>query len=317
MAKVTTDRADMTVLSCCPGLPVYPFPCGAGLTVMPGQHRFADRRRSAPEGAMSTLIWVAVVGLSLFATACWAGPPPTSGPSTAYSKTAPPAPTGFDNVSNGVADDPTHQADQAKFEEFEAISDGLGPLYNAQSCRECHQNPVSGGPSQVLELRVGHKGPDGTFQNPEIPINGGSVIIKGRTLVNQRAICPNAAYPTTDIQERVPDSENIRTFRISVNLLGDGFVEAVDDSTRLQISPKQCHKDHGRICGLVLYVPVVESPAVTRVGRFRWKNQHSSLLSFAGAAYLNEIGITNALFPEEVTDLCNTVAEPNNKPEAD
>jgi hypothetical protein len=29
------------------------------------------------------------------------------------------APTGFDNKSNGVADDPTHQADQTKFEEVE------------------------------------------------------------------------------------------------------------------------------------------------------------------------------------------------------
>jgi CxxC motif-containing protein (DUF1111 family) len=257
---------------------------------------------------MNTFIGVAAFSLSLFCTGCSAGPPLT-----------PPnqAPTGFDNKSNGVADDATHQADQASFEQFEAIADGLGPLFNAQSCRECHQNPVSGGASQVLELRVGHKGRDGTFQNPDIPINDGAEIIKGRTLVNQRAICPNAAFPTTDIQERVPDSENIRTFRISVNLLGDGFVEAVDDSTLIEISRKQCHKDRGQICGLALYVPVLESPGVTRVGRFGWKNQHASLLSFSGDAYLNEIGITNRLLPDEVTDLCNTVAEPNDKPGAD
>jgi CxxC motif-containing protein (DUF1111 family) len=254
---------------------------------------------------MNTLVGVAVFSLSVFGTACSAGPPPTQ------------APTGFDDKSNGVADDATHQADQAKFEEFEAIPDGLGPLFNAQSCRECHQNPVSGGASQVLELRVGHKGPDGSFQNPDIPINGGSAIISGRTLVNQRAICPNAAFPTTDIQERVPESENIRTFRISVGILGDGFVEAVDDSTLIEISRKQCHKDRGRICGLVLYVPIVESPGVTRVGRFGWKNQQASLLSFSGDAYLNEMGITNTLFPDEVTDLCNTAAEPNDKPGAD
>jgi CxxC motif-containing protein (DUF1111 family) len=257
---------------------------------------------------MNTFIGVAAVSLSLFGTACSAGPPVT--PATQ-------APTGFDNKTNGVADDATHQADQASFEQFEAIADGLGPLFNAQSCRECHQNPVAGGASQVLELRVGHKGRDGTFQNPDIPINDGAEIIKGRTLVNQRAICPNAAFPTTDIQERVPDSENIRTFRISVNLLGDGFVEAVDDSTLIEISRKQCHKDRGQICGLALYVPVLESPGVTRVGRFGWKNQHASLLSFSGDAYLNEIGITNRLLPDEVTDLCNTVAEPNDKPGAD
>ena len=65
------------------------------------------------------------------------------------------APTGFDGKSNGMVDDATHQADQAKFDETEDLGDGLGPLYNAQSCRECHQNPVSGGASQVSELRVG------------------------------------------------------------------------------------------------------------------------------------------------------------------
>ena len=72
-------------------------------------------------------------------------------------------------------DDPTHAADQARFEETEAISDGLGPLYNAQSCRECHQNPTSGGSSQVNELRAGHRGADGKFQDPEISIARGTV----------------------------------------------------------------------------------------------------------------------------------------------
>ena len=207
--------------------------------------------------------------------------------------------------------------DQANFEHFEAISDGLGPLFNAQSCRECHQSPVTGGASQVTELRVGHKGPDGKFENPEIPINHGSEIIKGRSLVNQRAICPNAAFPAVEIRERVPDSETIRTFRTSLGILGDGFVEAVDDSTLINISNRQCKQDNGKICGLIVRVPILESPGETRVGRFGWKSQHASLLSFSGDAYLNEIGITNRLFPDEVTNLCNTVTEPNDRAGAD
>src|SRR2546427_6906183 len=113
------------------------------------------------------------------------------------------APTGFDNRSNGVVDDSTHQADQAPFDEVEAIDDGLGPLYNAQSCRECHQNPTSGGPSQITEMRVGHLGPDKHFRNPEIPIAHGAETITGRSLVNLRAICPSGAFPNTEIQERV------------------------------------------------------------------------------------------------------------------
>jgi CxxC motif-containing protein (DUF1111 family) len=229
----------------------------------------------------------------------------------------PEAPSGFDNRSNGLVDDATHTADQVKFDEIEQISDGLGPLYNAQSCRECHQNPTSGGSSQVSELRVGHNGPHGEFVNPDIPIARGTEIIKGRSLVNDRAICPNATFPSTEIQERVPDSEKIRTFRVSLNLLGDGFVEAVPDQTFVDLAKEQCKKNHNKICGQVLYVPVVEAPGQTAVGRFGWKDQQASLLSFSADAYLNEMGITSRLQPDEVTNLCNTVSEPNNTPGAD
>src|SRR2546429_347305 len=228
----------------------------------------------------------------------------------------PEAPAGFDNKSNGLVDDATHTADQVKFDEIEQISDGLGPLYNAQSCRECHQNPTSGGSSQVSELRVGHRGPGGKFQNPEIPIARGTEIIKGRTLVNDRAICPNAAFPSTEIQERVPDSENIRTFRVSLNVLGDGFVEAVPDQTFVDLAKDQCRKNH-KICGQVLYVPILEALGQTGVGRFGWKDQHASLLSFSADAYLNEMGITTRLFPDEVTKLCNAASEPNDLPDPD
>jgi CxxC motif-containing protein (DUF1111 family) len=224
------------------------------------------------------------------------------------------APTGFDNESNGMVDDATHQADQKAFETVLQIPEGLGPLYNAQSCRECHQNPVSGAASQASELRVGHLGPDGRFRNPEIPINHGAEVIKGRSLVNDRAICPNAAFPTTEIQERVPDAETIRTTRMSLDLLGDGFVEAVADQTFVDLARQQCKASHGKICGQILYVPIVEAPGQMGVGRFGWKDQHASLLSFAADAYLNEMGITNPLQPDEVTNLCNTVSEPNNKP---
>jgi CxxC motif-containing protein (DUF1111 family) len=268
---------------------------------------------------MKSLMGVALFGLTLFLVACSTNPRPIPAGSTAHAKltqSLSEAPTGFDNKSNSVVDDQTHRSDQANFEQFEAISDGLGPLFNAQSCRECHQSPVTGGVSQVTELRVGHKSADGKFQNAEIPINHGTEIIRGRSLVNQRAICPNAAFPNVEIQERVPDSETIRTFRTSLGILGDGFVEAVDDSTLIGISHKQCKQD-GKICGLIVRVPVLESPGTTRVGRFGWKSQHASLLSFSGDAYLNEIGITNRLFPDEVTNLCNTAAEPNDKAGAD
>src|ERR1700731_586627 len=229
----------------------------------------------------------------------------------------PEAPTGFDNKTNGTVDDITHQADQVKFEGVEKPSDGLGPLYNAQSCAECHQNPVSGGASQVTELRVGHQGADGHFRTPDIPIAHGAEVVTGRSLVNDRAICPNAAFPDKEIQERVPETETIRTFRLSLNLLGDGFVEAVADQTLIDLAAQQCKSSHRKICGQVLQVPIVEAPGQMSVGRFGWKDQHASLLSFAGDAYLNEMGITNRLQPTEVTNICNSASEPNDPPGPD
>lgn len=223
----------------------------------------------------------------------------------------PEALTGFDDQSNGFSDPTRRTADQKFFEEVEHIApDGLGPLYNAQSCRECHQTPVSGASSQVAELRVGHLDAHGIFQNPAIPINDGATVITDRTLVNDRAIC-------AQIQEHVPDSEKIRTTRLTTNILGDGYVEAIPDETLLKIRKHQCRATHGKICGQAVNVPVPESEGPDRIGRFGWKDQHASLLAFAGDAYLNEMGITNAQQPTEVTTVCNppvTTTVPNTDP---
>lgn len=261
-------------------------------------------------GALSLTVSVLTLAACGVTTPSQPFHPPEPGPSAAE------APSAFDNKSNGLVDDSTHAADLTTFDGVEEIGDGLGPLYNAQSCRECHQNPTSGGPSQITELRVGHLGPDGAFRNADIPIARGQVVISGRTLVNDRAICPNAAFPDSEIQERVPDTETIRTTRLSLNLLGDGLVEAVADQTLIGLAREQRRATGGRIHGQALRVPIVEAPGQSGVGRFGWKDQHASLLSFAGDAYLNEMGITSRLFPEEVTDLCNTVSEPNDTPDS-
>jgi CxxC motif-containing protein (DUF1111 family) len=87
----------------------------------------------------------------------------------------------------------------------------------------------------------------------------------------------------------VPDGNEVVTFRTSLNTLGDGFVEAIADDTLRAISSSQ----PAAMRGDVIEVPVFEAPGVTRVGRFGWKNQMASLLSFSSDAYLNEMGITN------------------------
>src|SRR5882757_7168955 len=219
------------------------------------------------------------------------------------------APAAFDGLTNGVSDQAAFDADRAIFDETEAITDGLGPLYNAQACRECHQNPASGGGSQVTELRVGHHDREGRFENPRIPIARGTIVISDRSLVNDRAICPSKDFPDAEIQERVPESENVRVVRLS--LFGDGFVEALADQTLIDLAQQQCRGSKRRICGQALRVPIIEAPGETAIGRFGWKNQQASLLSFSADAYLNEMGITSPLLRDEVTPLCNTVSQPN------
>jgi CxxC motif-containing protein (DUF1111 family) len=54
---------------------------------------------------------------------------------------------------------------------------------------------------------------------------------------------------------------------------------------------------------------VFEAPGQTRVGRFGWKGQQASLVSFAADAYLNEMGITSPLQPNENTSNGNEVPD--------
>jgi CxxC motif-containing protein (DUF1111 family) len=228
------------------------------------------------------------------------------------------APAGFNtpsfnsahSISNGIVEPPgdTFARDQNVYEENEAVKDGLGPVYNATSCVTCHQNPNSGAASQITELRVGHNDANGNFVNPTIFINDGKDTITGRSIVNDRAIGPQA-------QEHIPDTEDIRTLRAALNTLGDGFVEAIDDSTLIAIAERQPELSEGRIHGEVVQAPIFEAPGQTRVGRFGWKDQHSSLLSFIADAYLNEMGITNRLRPKEVTQVLNTTTGINDQPD--
>jgi CxxC motif-containing protein (DUF1111 family)/WD40 repeat protein len=97
--------------------------------------------------------------------------------------------------------------------------------------------------------------------------------------------------------------ENIRTFRASLNVLGDGFVECIADSTLLAIRDAQ----PSSMRGTAISVDVLEAPNQTRIGRFGWKNSIASLLHFSADAYLNEVGITSPLRPKENTSLGRTV----------
>jgi CxxC motif-containing protein (DUF1111 family) len=189
------------------------------------------------------------------------------------------APAGFDNVTNGHISQADFDAFKISFEEVEGIDEGLGPTFNDTSCRNCHNVPITGGSGKKIpETRAGHLDAAGIFvEHP-----GGSVVQD--QALNQRII------------EHVLPGEDT-TKRSSGNILGDGFVEAISDTTLTDIRDAQPPK----IRGLAILVPILEAMGATRVGRFGWKNQHASLESFAADAYLNEMGITSPLQPSENT----------------
>jgi hypothetical protein len=79
------------------------------------------------------------------------------------------APTGFDTLTNGMVTQAVHDGDRDTFEERD---ERFSPVYNAQSCAECHQNPVSGGISRYQNSER-HNDRSGNFVPATLTINDG------------------------------------------------------------------------------------------------------------------------------------------------
>ncbi len=156
------------------------------------------------------------------------------------------------------------------FSERETIEDGLGPTYNDTGCVECHQFPDPGAFAQQMEFRAGRNSGGNFVDHP------------GGQLIHARA---------TDarIMEHISTDQTVRAFRVVISTLGDGFVECLSN-TSLQNNVAAQPSDRR---GTLTTVPVTEANNALRIGRFGWKSQHASLVSFSGDAYLNEMGITN------------------------
>jgi CxxC motif-containing protein (DUF1111 family) len=165
------------------------------------------------------------------------------------------------------------------FAEVETAEDGLGPTYNEASCGRCHDNPIVGGSSQLRELRAGNT-VNGVFTEP--PGN------QNRSLIQLRALAP-AIVET--LSRTGLANQNTRAFRTTLNTIGDGFIEAIDSN---DIEAVRLAQPAG-FTGTRINVAVVEAGGAPRTGRFGWKGQHASLVSFSGDAYLNEMGITNPI----------------------
>ncbi|MCR9162817.1 MAG: di-heme oxidoredictase family protein [Nannocystaceae bacterium] len=149
------------------------------------------------------------------------------------------------------------------------VSEGLGPVFNGDSCRACHFDPVIGGagPIDVNVMRFGTLGPDGEFvQDPR-----GTILHK----------------LTTHDRPRLEHdgSHNVFEMRQTPSVLGLGLIEAIpEDDILAQADPDDANGDG--ISGRPNYV------LGDQLGRFGWKAQVPTIAEFVRDAMTAELGVT-------------------------
>jgi len=201
--------------------------------------------------------------------------------------TSPKIPTVDDPRTPENENECTEEAAEEEFTGPETIADGLGPIFNAAGCGECHLVPLLGGGSQITEKRAGRF------------LNGVFTDHPGGSLIQDRA---NSGAT----QELVLSGHNVVALRASIPVLGVGFVEAIANTTLTNLRNAQPAAQRGTLTE----VPVFERPGTRRFGRFGWKAQQASLVSFSADAYVNEMGITSPLQPDEPTSNGTPVNDP-------
>jgi CxxC motif-containing protein (DUF1111 family) len=161
------------------------------------------------------------------------------------------------------------------------IEDGLGPIMNKSNCSSCHTNPVGGwGSIAVTHFGIDNKG---EFE----PYPGES-----QTLFQLLAVSQGCA-------ETIPADATVVRSRVTNSSMAFGLIEAIPDSAiAANEDPSDANGDG--ISGRVHWVVPLETPGgVPRAGRFGWKAQIATVLSFSGDAARNEMGFTNRLEPHE------------------
>ena len=206
------------------------------------------------------------------------------------------------------------------FQEVEAVADGLGPRFNANSCGLCHSQPATGGTSpqsnplfqfansqNTIPSFITANGPvrEARFvSNPDGTPDGGVhdlFTISGRS--DAPAGC-NLTQPNFPAQL----ARNNVIFRIPTPAFGLGLIEAIPDSVLVQNVINSTNFNLG------IQGHFNRSGNDGTITRFGWKAQNKSLLMFSGEAYNVEMGITNLIFNTEREEAanCSPKAPPNN-----
>ena len=159
---------------------------------------------------------------------------------------------------------------------------GLGPLFNAPACGECHEDPAAGGFGDEVEVH------ESAFQAGPSCTTLDAV---GGPVVQQHTTPGLLAAMGIDKEPEIPGATAVG-LRKSPLIFGMGLIDAVPDQL-IRALARVRYRDgvHGRAAVL---------PS-GRVGRFSRKATTASLEEFNAGAYFNEMGITNRFNPVEGT----------------
>ena len=169
--------------------------------------------------------------------------------------------------------------------------EGLGPLFNAQACSECHAQPAVGG--------MGPKGLATVLRVGRLTHAGFNPLVGGRVAHSHSISELGVACGRT---AGVPAGANLTSVRNSPALFGDGLIDAIPDRVIRAGAVARGDGVKGR-------PNLVRGPdGRLRVGRFGWKASTPTLELIVAEALRTELGVTSALAPggppPPATDRC-------------
>lgn len=194
--------------------------------------------------------------------------------------------------------------------------DGLGPLFSAAACQDCHIRDGRGhapaGPqglptSAVIRIALPGGEPDPVYgshlQTRAVPglRAEAKVTVSWKTQIEtlpdgSRVELRSPVLRLSDWAYGKPDASLRASLRVALPMTGMGLLEAIPEADL------RAHAEAQQTLGLRGVVNRVESLADGQpaVGRFGWKAAKPSVRQQTLDAFINDIGITSSLFPDEV-----------------
>ena len=186
------------------------------------------------------------------------------------------------------------KAERAQFDSGRAVFDstftpatGVGPLFNASGCGECHEDPVSGGVGDEVERHAAVFNPQRIgFVCDQLADKGGPVY--------QDSVTPALHAALGIDSEPLPPGVTVVAARTTPDVLGFGLLDAVPDSVILSYADPD-DSNHDGISGRP------NRFVDGRLGRFGRKAFVPTLREFNDGAFPVEVGVTDSSAREENT----------------